>query len=146
VVSQVVFASVGGPVVSGHTGKAVALDCQVVFVHFDAEEAVFTPVGAPGVATDPVLGVRLLIIAVANDRDLMVNQGKTLALTVDAAGVSIEVGSRVNATADRAVSVELSLHLLGSHDCVILVNVILFRGSHGTAAIEAILTLWWWGP
>ena len=41
--------------VAWDTGGAVKFNAQVVSVHLNAEEAVLTPIGTPGIAADPVL-------------------------------------------------------------------------------------------
>ena len=63
-------------------GEAVSLDAQVVRVHVHVEEAVVAPVGAPGIATDPVL-LAFAGLAVADDGDGVVQLGDTDVLFVD---------------------------------------------------------------
>ena len=45
---------------------AVGLDKQIVRVHLHVEESVVSPVGAPRIATDPIL-LTILVNTVAND-------------------------------------------------------------------------------
>ena len=53
--------------VCGSSSETVPLDTEVVLVHGHVEEAVVTPVGSPGVATDPVLLLGVSSDTVANN-------------------------------------------------------------------------------
>ena len=82
---------------------AVPLDAEVVPVHGNPEEAVLAPVGAPGVATDPVL--LAVLLAPAHHGDLVVDDGVAHLLPIDAARVLLESVGHVHPTTWVKVSV-----------------------------------------
>jgi len=135
----------GGSVLGGNTleggdsGSAVSLDTEVIAVHVDSEEAVLTPVVTPGVATNPVL-LSLRSHTVTNDGDFVVNLdfvGEHFG--VDATSVGIEFVGGLDTASDGSVPGELSLHLVGSGEGVVLGDVVL-GVFHSSAAREAIIT------
>ena len=129
-----------GLLVSGGASEAVGVDAKVVLVHGHVEEAVVTPVGSPRVAADPVLLTSLWVLAVASDRDLVVDEREADLLGVDVGAIVVvlEVLGGVDTARDGAVSVELSLHLVDAGKRVVLADVVLLV-LDGDAAIEASL-------
>ena len=84
----------GGFGPAGDSSSAVGGDGQVVFASSDhSEEAVFSPVGSPGVPSDPVVLASLFIGAPSNNRDFVINHGERQVLRVDATGVFFKVVS-----------------------------------------------------
>ena len=129
-----------GLLVGGGASEAVGVDAKVVLVHGHVEEAVVTPVGSPRVAADPVLLTSLWVLAVASDRDLVVDEREADLLGVDVGAIVVvlEVLGGVDTARDGAVSVELSLHLVDAGKRVVLADVVLLV-LDGDAAIEASL-------
>ena len=104
-------------------GEAVSLDSQVVRVHVHQEEAIVTPVGAPGVATDPVL-LAVASLAIADNRDGVVQLRDTDVLFIDVrAMVVIELFSGLDTTRNGSL-LQLSLHLVSANNMPVLANVV----------------------
>jgi len=109
-----------------------------------AEEASFSPVGAPRVTADPVF-LSEASYTVADDADLVVKENEVEVLGVDATSVDVEFRSGVDTAGDGTVLGEVGLHLVGADDVVVLVNIVSVV-SYSNAAIETIVTNWGWGP
>ena len=104
-------------------GEAVGLDAQVVRVHVHVEEAVVAPVGAPGIATDPVL-LALASLAIADDCDGVVQLGDADVLLIDGGAiVGVERLGGLDAAGDGSL-LQLSLHLVGTNDVPVLGDVV----------------------
>jgi len=130
--------------VSWDTSSAVLLNTQVVSVHLHAEEASFSPVGAPRVTTDPEL-LPESGHTVADNGDFVVDKHEIKVLGVDTASVCVEFGSGVDTTRDRTVLSEVGLHLISTGQVVILIDVVFVVG-HSVTAVETVVTNWGWRP
>jgi len=131
-----------GVVIGRDTGDTVGVDPEVVLVHSHLEEAVVSPIGAPGVATNPVLFAGDGVLTVACHGDLVVDHGEPDFFRPDFTSlvVVLEVVGRMNSTGDGAVGKEFSLHLVDSAQRVVISNVVL-GVIDGPAAIKAGFTL-----
>jgi hypothetical protein len=131
-------------VVGRNGSSAVSLDTKVVGVHLHFEETVLTPVGAPGVATDPVFAAQD-ILTVTYNTDSVVQFKVINNLGVDTVGVITEFISGLDTTFDGTVLSEFRFHIVGTRETVVLANVVL-SVSHGSATAKTIITsLWHWG-
>ena len=121
--------------VLGDSGETVGLDSEVGagLTHGEVEEAVVTPVRAPGVSSLPVAFASGGIDTVTNNRDLVVDPGEADVLLVDVVTLTlnnavvggIEEITSVDTAGDGTVSVELSLHLILTLDGVVIGDVVL---------------------
>ena len=132
--------------ISRNTGYAVYFDGKVVAAHLHAEETVFSPVGTPGVAANPVSLLAFFVKAVANNRDLVVNHGEEHVLAVDASEiVLLEVLGCVYTAGDGAMGIKLSLHLVSTTEVVVVTDVVL-GVSNSETTTHAVVTDSGWGP
>merc|ERR1719333_1871414 len=141
-------------VVGWGSGNAIVLNSEVVSAHLHVEEAVVTPVGSPGVAANPVLLASVGVLAVTDDRDLVVDHWEEDLLRVDVVTLTLvdtvvgvlPVVSGMDSAGDGTVGSELGLHLVGTLDLVVLADVVL-AVVNGVAVGKRILTLlgWWVG-
>lgn len=117
------------------SGNAVGLDSEVGggLAHGEVEEAVVAPVSSPGVSALPVLLAGGGVLAVADNGDLVVDHGEADGLLVDVVTGALDnlvvgglegVGG-VDTAGDGAVSVELSLHVVGTLHAVVVRDVVL---------------------
>jgi len=122
------------------SGEAVPLDAEIVLVHVYVEETIVAPVGAPRVASNPVL-LAFSSDAVTNNRDLVVEQNEMDLLRVNGSSIVIplEVVGDVNTTRDGTV-LELSFHLVGSLDIPVLANVVANVRSDSCTVCKTVIT------
>merc|ERR1719333_1760548 len=135
-------------VVGWGSGNAIVLNSEVVSAHLHVEEAVVAPVGSPGVAANPVLLASVGVLAVTDDRDLVVDHWEEDLLRVDVVTLTLvdtvvgvlPVVSGMDSTRDGTVGSELGLHLVVLADVVLAV-------VNSVAVGERVLTLlgWWVG-
>ena len=121
--------------VLGDSGETVGLDSEVGagLTHGEVEEAVVTPVGAPGVSSLPVALAGGGVDTVTNNGDLVVDHGEADSLLVDVVALTLNnlvVGgleeiSGVDTAGDGTVSGKLGLHLILTLDRVVIADVVL---------------------
>jgi len=144
---SVLFSRLG---VSGKSGNAVGLNTEAISAHLHLEEAVDTPVGSPRVTSPPEAFLELFIVAVSGDGDLVVDHGEADLLGVDSVvlgGIVSEEGiGNVDSARDRAVSGDLSLHLVSTSHAVVIADVVSSGRGDGPAFVLTILSSGWWGP
>ena len=124
-------------------GEAIPLDAEIVFVHVDVEETIVSPVRAPRVASNPVF-LAFSRNAVANNRDLMIEQDERnfLRVNVGAIVIVLEVVSNMNTTRNGTI-LELSLHLVSSSDFPVLTDVVANIRSDSCAVFKTVITNFW---
>jgi len=94
---------------------AVKLNSKVIDVHGHFEESVLSPVGSPGVSSDPVLLFRVFVVAVSDNRDFVIEFNVIKVLGVDASSVILlKVISCLDSAADWSIQVEFLLHVVGT--------------------------------
>jgi len=129
-------------VVRGNTSSAVVLNAKIVSVHLHSEETHFTPVSAPGVATDPVL-FAFEGNTVTDHSDLVVNlDGRGQDLGVDSTSVDVELVGGLDTAGNGSKLSKVRLHLVGSLNVIVFADIILLVGNGGTSAGTAISGHW----
>ena len=146
--------SVCGLRVGWGTGEAIRLDGEVgaLITHGQVEEAVVAPVGAPRVATDPVLFAGGGVLAVTDDGDLVVDLGESDGLSVDVVSLTfnnsvvlgLEGVGGLNTARDGAVGVKLSHHVVFAFDLVVVSHIVLSVVNSTAVGISS-FTFTWWG-
>merc|ERR1719148_474127 len=117
------------------SGNTVGLDSEVGagLTHGEVEEAVVTPVGAPGVSSLPVALAGGGVDTVTNNGDLVVDLGDLDVLSEDVVTLTLndlvvggleEIGC-VDTAGDGTMSIELSHHLVSTLDLVVIGDVVL---------------------
>jgi hypothetical protein len=126
------------------TSSAILGDGEVLAVlggHL--EVAVLTPVGSPGVSSDPVF-LTIIGDTPSDNSDLVVDLWEFDGLLVDTTSVGLEFVGGFDTAGDWSVSVELGLHV-SSWDSVVVGDIVQFV-LNWPAFILAGLALWAWWP
>lgn len=110
-----------GPCVGGGGPGALGLDGDVVDALANAEEALLTPVGAPGVSNVPEL-LTVFGFTPTDNADFMSSRQVASVVTVDAASVVIQGLRNGNRAGDGAALVDFLHHLLLAADWAELVD------------------------
>jgi hypothetical protein len=122
---------------------AVSFNTQVVLVHLDSEETLFTPVGTPRVSTNPELST--VLNTVTHNRDDVVGHWEEDPFRVDTAGVLLELVGDVDGASNWTTSVDLSLHLLSTANVAVLGGTPVVVVGDGPAVLiwVWIISAWW---
>ena len=67
--------------------KTRGLNAKIVFMHFDPEKSIFTPICSPAVPSDPILFLTFLIIAPSSDAYFMVDSNVQLLFRINSTSV-----------------------------------------------------------
>ena len=136
------------------SSEAIGLDGEVggLITHGQVEEAVVAPVGAPRVATDPVLFAGGGILAVTDDGDLVVDLGEFESLSVDVVSLTfnnlvvfgLESVGGLDTARDGAIGMKLSHHLVFTFDRVVVGHIVFPVVDSAAVGISS-LTFTWWG-
>ena len=118
--------------------EAAGFDREVVLVTNDTEEAVFTPVGTPGVTNNPVL--LTVLLTPTNDRDGVAHGGGSGGILEDAAVVLEELVGDGNTADDGTTGVDFLHHVGGAGNCAELIGVVSGEVLDGVAAVGTIST------
>lgn len=128
------------------SGGAIGLNSEVgLGSNVYSEEAVFTPVGSPGVSSDPVFFTGLLVNTPSSDGDLMVKLWVFDVLLVDTSSVGLfETVGGLDTARDWTVLEELSLHLVDSSDAIVVGHVMLSVVNSPTLVLTGLSNRAWW--
>lgn len=124
--------------VGGDSGNTVFLDTETVTAHGHLEEALNSPVGTPRVTAPPERSA-ISLYTESSDGNLVVDERESHFLGVDTSSVVLESVGDVDATRDRSVLEDFSLHLLDTPNGVMVSDVV-SGGSHSSAAFLAIFS------
>jgi len=127
------------------TGSAIRGDAKIVSViHGHLEEAILSPVGTPGVSSDPV-ALTIGILAPSNNGDLVVDLWEPVMLRENTSGIVLELISGINTAGDWSMGHDLLLHLVSSIETIVILHEIVVV-LDSPAFVLAGLSNWAWWP
>jgi len=100
--------------------RAIFLNGKVVPVHLDSEETRLSPISSPTVSSYPEFNS--VLFTPADNCYFMITDRQKFDLRVNSSCILLEFGCCVDATRNRPSGKYLSLHMVSSRNCAILVN------------------------
>ena len=120
------------------TSSAISLNGEVVRVHFNSEESLFSPVSSPWVSTNPIFSVGWFFESPSDDGDFVIDHGPHGFLGVDTTGVLFEFIGNHKTAGDGSVFEDLSLHLVGTWKTVVVWNIVLLVVNSPAVSLSVI--------